>query len=68
MTGQKQRSTESVDIRLQGIFRELRLSTLGQHYQALDHVIVETIFRVCLSSYTESTLVVVASVRNGVVA
>jgi DNA replication protein DnaC len=35
MTHQRQSTSDPVDIRLQGIFRELRLTTLGQHYQAL---------------------------------
>lgn len=35
MTSPRQAKTDLVDVRLQGLFRELRLSTLGQHYQAL---------------------------------
>jgi DNA replication protein DnaC len=35
MSSRREKTTDPVDIRLQGIFRELRLSTLGQHYQAL---------------------------------
>jgi DNA replication protein DnaC len=41
MTSQRQTSTDPVDIRLRGLFRELRLSTLGQHYQALARQAVE---------------------------
>lgn len=42
MNGQKTRSLESVKIRLQGICKELRLSAVEKHYQALARQAEET--------------------------